>query len=405
MKNWKFNFAIVWLSQFIVLAGFSASSPFFAFYIRELGVSDVNQVALWSGAVNAIGPIVIAITSPLWGLMADRHGRKLMLIRAAFGQAIGFGAMALVGNVYQLFGLRIFQGAVAGTIPAGMALVASFVPTAQLGFALGLMQMAIYAGVSLGPLIGGVIADQLGYRWTFGFTGIVFFLSGLMVLLLVRERFERPKPGSGGGSLASSARMMFRTLPVLAAMATMAGMYLADSTPRPTLPLFVESLGTGAGRVNTSTGLVYGAASLASALSALIMGRAGDRWRPRVILLAGAAGAGLAYLAQGASSSLPMLIAAGFGAGVCVGGVLPTANAALARATPPGQQGAIYGLSHAVNHVGSALGPMLGASLVTVAGLRAPFFAAAAVMAVVAAAVAVISKKEAAQAASPGSLE
>jgi DHA1 family multidrug resistance protein-like MFS transporter len=405
MKNWKFNFALVWLSQFVILAGFAASSPFFAFYIRELGVTDVNQLALWSGAVNSVGPVMIAVMSPLWGLLADRRGRKLMLQRAAFGQALGFGAMAFAGNVYQLFGLRILQGAMAGTIPAGMALVASFVPSAQLGFALGLMQMSTYAGLSLGPLIGGVLADHFGYRWAFGFTGILFFLSGLMILFLVREQFERPKPGSARAGLMASAGTMFRTLPVLAAVVTMAGVYLADATPRPILPLFVEGLQSNAGRVNTSTGLVYGAASLASALSAVLIGRTADGKGRPVILLVGSLGAGLAYLAQGSSSSLTALIAAGFATGLCVGGLLPTANAALARATPREQQGAIYGLSHAINHIGSAIGPMLGAAIATAGGLRAPFMAAASVMVLVAVVVALMTRPRGPASTQPSNLE
>ena len=190
MKSWKANLAATWIAQFLCIAAFSAVFPFFPFYIRELGVTGTHEVELWAGLLSSTSSIAMALASPLWGMLADRRGRKLMVQRAAFGGAIATGCMAFVGNVQQLLVLRVTHGVLAGTVPAFMALVSSFAPAGETAFGLGMMQMAFYSGLLAGPSIGGLIADYFGYHWVFG----------ILVLLVVEDRFvPRPKSEADSG--------------------------------------------------------------------------------------------------------------------------------------------------------------------------------------------------------------
>ena len=378
MENWKINLAASWGAQFLCIVGFTAAFPFTPFFIRELGVSEVDQVALWAGMIASAGSVAMALISPVWGMMADRHGRKLMVERAACGGAIIMTVMAFSASVEQLLVLRILQGLLTGTIPAFVALVASFSPRERIGFSLGLMQMAVYTGLSVGPLIGGVVADQVGYRWAFVATGVFLLVAALLVYFLVEEKFERPsKEAQRSHSLASAVRRITASLPMFGAIVALGGIYLGNSIPQPVLPLFVESLQHAPHLVNTTTGIVYGANALASALSAAFVGHISDRTSYRTVLMACCLGSVLAFLGQAATPNVGWLLVASFATGVFAGGLLPAANAILARLAPRDEQGAIYGISNSVNSGGRAVGPMIGAVLLTISGMRAVFVGAA----------------------------
>ena len=378
MENWKVNLAASWGAQFLCIAGFTAAFPFTPFFVRELGVTEVDQVALWAGIISSAGSVSMALISPVWGMMADRHGRKLMVERAAFGGAIIMTAMAFSASVGQLLVLRILQGLLTGTVPAFVALVASFCPRERIGFSLGLMQMAVYTGLSIGPLIGGVVADQVGYRWTFVATGAFLLVAALLVYFLVQEKFERPsEEAQRSHSLTSAVRRITESLPMFGAIVALGGIYLGNSIPQPVLPLFVESLQHVPHLVNTTTGLVYGVNALASALSAAFVGHISDRTNYRTVLVACCIGSVLAFIGQAATPNVAWLLVASFATGVFAGGLLPAANAIVARLAPRDEQGAIYGISNSVNSGGRALGPMIGATLLTLWGMRSVFVGAA----------------------------
>ncbi len=382
MPNWKITLAAAWVAQFLCIVGFSAVGPFYPFYIRTLGVTDVNQVTLWAGILASTGAVSMALMSPIWGVLADRRGRKIMVVRATFGGALVLGAMAFVQSVQQLFVLRLLQGMLTGTVSAFMTLIATIAPAGEVGFALGMMQMAVFGGASVGPLVGGLVADSLGYRWVFGVTGVLLFAGGLLAALLIHESFAPPKSRRNSG-LLDGVRTIAHTMPVLGAIVALAGMSMSNAVPSPVLPLLVESLQRDPTLVNTATGAVYGANAVGAALAAVVIGRLADRRGAGVLMLACGGGAVLGNLAQALAPSHAVITAGAFLLGFSVGGLMVSANATLARTAPKEQQGAIYGMSNSTGSAGSALGPMLGASVATAWGMRAPFAAAAALMALV----------------------
>ncbi len=375
--RWKSNLAAAAVAQFLCIVGWNASIPFLPLYVRELGVTDLHQVELWSGVLAAAGSAASFLVFPFWGALSDRMGHKWNTIRAALGIAVTFVAMAFVGSVQELFVARVFQGALAGITPAFFALASAFVPLENVGFALGVIQMASSAGGAIGPLVGGAVADLAGYRWAFAVSGMLSAMGAAVVLALVRDRFRRPARPSGPNGVADGARLVAHSLPVLGAILVMASANLADSVARVILPLFVDFLRRDTAGVNAATGLVLSGAALAGAVSALLMGRLTDRFGYSRVLLVCAAGAALSYVSQAAAPNFGVFLVASLAMGLFVGGVVPAANAILARTVRREQQGAVYGLSASANSAGNTLGPMLGASLASAWGLRAPFAVAA----------------------------
>lgn len=154
MESWKVNLISVWFGCFFTGLAISQILPFLPLYVSQLGVSSHEALSMWSGLTFSVTFLVSAIVSPMWGSLADRKGRKLMLLRASLGMAIAILLQAFATNVWQLFILRAIMGLTSGYIPNAMALVASQVPRERSGWALSTLSTAQISGVIGGPLMG-----------------------------------------------------------------------------------------------------------------------------------------------------------------------------------------------------------------------------------------------------------
>lgn len=408
---WRRNLYAIAAAQTLAIVGFSLRVPFLPFYVEDLGATTVGEQALWTGLINAGGAGVMAIAAPVWGVVADRRGRKPMLLRAALAGALTVTLMSLATSPWQLLALRFVEGALTGTVTAATALVAAGTPRERMGYGLGMVQTAVFAGASLGPLVGGLLADQIGYRPTFVAAGAMLAASGLIVLFLVQERFTPPAPtvAAGTGRLAAlratgrstAALVLGRTMLIL--IVTLLVVRLAAMAVQPIMPLFVEELAPDVEDTSSLAGLILGVLGLTSAIAAVYFGRLGDRIGHRRILLGCAAGGGLLYLPMAAAQSPWHLLVLQALFGVAAGGLVPSANALIARHTPAERRGAVFGAAAAAASLGAFVGPLAGAGLAAALGFRATFVATAIVLLAVAAAIATSMRQPAAGARPGGS--
>lgn len=380
MAIWKRNLYVLWAAELLAIAGFSVAFPFLPYYIQELGITELRQVELWSGIIVAAHSIAMAIFSPIWGAVADRYGRKLMIERATFGGAIVLAAMGLVQNVWQLAALRALQGMITGTVAAATTLVASSTPRDRVGYALGMLQMAIWLGSSVGPLIGGVVADTWGYRVVFGVTGGLLFLAGLTVWRFVHEDYQPPgrNPKGTDEGFWHGLKVVLSTPSLMTLFGVRITARLGSSLIVPVLPLFLQSLMPFSSRVASFNGLISGVSSAASAVTAVVLGRASDRIGYRTVLLACMAGMAVLYVPQAWATSPWQLLVLQGAVGLMMGGVLASLSASLANLSPEGRQGAVYGVDASVVSVANGLAPMIGAGVAMGWGLRTPFLLTAA---------------------------
>ena len=276
--SWQRTLWIIFFAQLITAIGFSSIFPFLPLYVESLGASSSLSIEFLAGMVYSGQAITMMITAPFWGALADRYGRKIMVERAMFGGAVIILFMAFVQTAEQLVLLRAIQGLVTGTVAAANALVAAVVPRHRSGYAMGLLQVGTGSGVALGPMLGGLIADAFGYAPTFYVTSCLLLLGGLLVMVGIKEHFapaeeaKRNRP-----SLLSKWKQVLNSTGVLVTF----GMRFLTQMGRmmivPVIPLFVLELMPGSEHVNTFTGLTVGAASVTTTLSAIFLGRLGDR--------------------------------------------------------------------------------------------------------------------------------
>ena len=374
--SWKRTLYIVVFAQVVTSIGFSSFFPFLPLYVADLGAVSRLSVEFLSGLAFSGQAFMMMIASPVWGMIADRYGRKLMVERAMFGGAVVIGLMAFARSAEELVLLRAIQGLITGVVSAHNALVASVVPRERTGYAMGLLQVGLGIGVALGPLIGGLVADLFGYRSAFYVTGALLFVSGIVVWLGIEEDF-RPT------SAASPAKPTFtqkwnRILSAPGVLVTYSLRFISQFGRMmiyPILPFFVQSLMNDPSRVNTFTGLVVGTNSVFVTLSAIYLGRLGDRIGHRLILICCFMGGALAFLPQGFVAAPWQLLVLQALAGATMGGIIPSISALLARYTPQGEEGVVYGLDNSVNAGARALAPILGASVAMWMGLPTTFTA------------------------------
>lgn len=391
MINWRRNLTVAWIAQLVCILGFNSVWAFLPFYLQEMGVSDLDHVKLWTGWITTGGSVSMAIFAPIWGSLADRYGRKIMVVRAALGGTVIMALMAFATTPAQFLILRIIQGTLTGTVSAFTTLVAACTPRGKEGFSLGMMQVAVYSGSSAGPLMGGFLADAFGYRTTFLVSSVILLIGGLLTVLLFQESFV---PATRKRvSVWQSTKEMTRDSNILSMVIVILALYTTGSIVSPILPIFVQSLTSDQARLATITGSITGVTALVSAVSAAIAGRLADRIGHERILVAACVGAAIAYLPMTLVQTPMQLLALNVLVGVFIGGLMPTTNALIALRVPREKQGATYGLMASSGAAGRAIGPMIGSGIAVGLGNRALFPVATAMYGVLSVAMALQFRK------------
>ncbi|MGM0492639.1 MAG: MFS transporter [Armatimonadota bacterium] len=367
--HWKRTVWTVWLAHLLAAAGFSFVMPFLPFFVRELGVTDEGLVATWAGVAMFAAGISLTIFQPIWGALADRYGRKLMLQRAMFGGAVMIALMGLSQTVWQLVIFRFIQGALTGTGAACNTLVASVTPRKHLGFSMGLLQTAIIVGNALGPWLGGIAADSWGYRVPFYICGALWAVAGFVVLFGARENFVPPSQCANGNH---GLRQVFGTGGMTALLAAFFLSAFAVTFVAPIFPLFVEAVADTA-RAATVTGQIMGVGGLAAGIACIVVGRLADRLGHRRVLILSSAGSAIFGGLHAIVQTVAQLFGLRIGWGLVSGGARPAMSAMIGAHVSSDTYGRAFGITTSAMCLGFALGPLAGGVMASAMGLRWPF--------------------------------
>ncbi|MHB9034917.1 MAG: MFS transporter, partial [Anaerolineae bacterium] len=246
MPRWKRNLVILCAAQFATMIGFSTYGSFIPYYLQEIGVSSYEQALAWTAAFNSGAAIAMMIASPIWGSLADRYGRKMMLVRATAAGVVLAGLMGLVTSPMQLIVIRIFQGALCGTMGAAMTLVATETPENNLATGLGTLQTTQYIGMAIGPMIGGLLADATSYRSVFPLASGIMALALAGIIFGVREsKNEHPVQVKRQHINLRNMRGTITSTVILLIIA-LGSTSFAMSVLSPIIPLYIQDLVTDA---------------------------------------------------------------------------------------------------------------------------------------------------------------
>jgi DHA1 family multidrug resistance protein-like MFS transporter len=369
--RWRLSLWSMVAVQFIMSISFSIVGPIMPLYLPELGVVSPAAVNMWAGVLTSATSCVAIFTSPLWGGLADRYGRKLMVLRSTLGIAVFTFLMGIAQGPWQMLGLRAGMGALAGFSSASVVMVASSVPENRMGYSLGWMSTGQLVGSLVGPLIGGGIADLTGsYRLPFFFAGVICFAGFLVTLLCVPERFTPPDPGKTKPSLASGFRLVISSGGLMAVIMVMMMGQFSTQAVLPVVTLYVREILGPRPDIATLGGVAFSATGLAGVLAVPFLGRRSDRIGYRATLLLCLSGAALFTLPMALPLGYSAFVAERFGLGLFVGAVLPVSNAMVGRLTAPAQRGMAYGVISSAYFIGNTAGPLAGGAIAATIGIN-----------------------------------
>lgn len=363
---WKKNLFILSIAVFIAGIAFSEIMPFLPLYVASLGDFSHQELNFWSGFIYAGMYIVSAIISPWWGKLADKKGRKLMILRASFGMAIAIGAMGLVTNVYQLFALRCLQGLFAGFVSNSNALIATQTPKEKAGQAMGTMASSVTAGTLLGPLVGGFWASIFSYRITFFITGILLFTTFIMSFLWVKEDNFVAKNTAKLDKTKDVIKQFNSPILIFGLLITTMIIQAANNSINPIVSLFVKQLLHNHGNVVLISEIIAALPGIATFAVASKFGALGDKIGTHKIIIAGFIAASLFFFATAFVQNTIELGILRFLVGFSDACLFPQVQTMLTKNSPAAITGRVFSWNQSAMYLGNIIGPLIGT---TVSGL------------------------------------
>jgi MFS transporter, DHA1 family, multidrug resistance protein len=276
--------------------------------------------------------------------------------------------MGLVGAAWQLLVLRFINGIFSGFISMSVSLLASVTPDEHAGRALGILQTGTVAGVLIGPLIGGFLAETIGYRNVFFLTGALLLVASAVVMLFVQEKVTpRPERQKQKSSSLSYMKPLFPVF--VASMTTQIGMM----TIEPIITIYAKTLWHG-GHLAFVAGLVVATTGIANLIGSPFLGQLGDKFGQRKILVTALIMAALAFLPQALAGGLGWLLVGRFLLGLFIGGMIPSLNVLVKKLAPKEILATAFGFNSSALFLGNLIGPLLGGEVAAVYGIRSVFY-------------------------------
>ncbi|CCQ92381.1 Major facilitator superfamily MFS_1 [[Clostridium] ultunense Esp] len=381
MEIWKRNLIVLWVANFFVLGAMQQIMPFLPLFLqKDLGVSAEGNLHLWTGIIFGANFLTAFLFSPIWGNLADKIGRRVMILRSGLGMALITGAMGFVTSPEQLLILRLLNGMISGFIPASIALVSTNTPRERVGFALGVLQSGGVAGTILGPALGGLLADFIGFRNIFYVTGTSLFIGTLLVLFFVKEVNKPVRGKHQGEGFVKDFKKIMETKPLPALFGT--GMLIQFSiiSTMPIMAIYAENLLGHPQYVAFFAGLVIAATGVANMFASPFLGRLGDKVGSQHVLFYSLVAAVLFTLPHAFVTSIWQLILFRFLFGLSVGGLMPSVNALIRHFSPEGMESRTFGYANSATFIGNMAGPILGGWVADQFGAASVFIMATVVL-------------------------
>ena len=344
--------------------------PVVPLFARSLGAGPLEV-----GIINAAFLLMSGLLSFPLGILSDRWGRKL-LITSGLVISMGTSFLLCVSTTpWQLVGVYLLFGTGLAAIgPTLMSYVADFSPATHLGRSYGWYTTAIYSGMSLGPALGGFVAQWLGFRPLFLIAGIfIFFLIWVVVLFLpgnashLSERPRNPQP-------SRLNRDLFRNRPLLGCWLLTLGGCFGQGMFVTFSPLLTHDYGLSMGEI----GLVFTVQAVFNALSRLPFGRLSDRVRSRGKLAAmGFITFGLCLALFGFCRNLLQFILTAAALGVTMGLAFTPLGALIAEVAPPEARGLAMGGYNTSIYLGMMLSSAFMGGAIGVLGYEISFLLSA----------------------------
>ncbi|MEX5684390.1 MULTISPECIES: MFS transporter [Pseudomonas] len=380
LPYWRRNLTVCVFGSFTTLVSLSMLLPFLPLYVQQLGVTHQADVVQWSAVAFGATFFGTAITAPMWGRLADRYGRKPMLVRAAIGMAIVMSMIGLARTVTDLVVLRLIAGLIGGYASASIVMIGSQVPREKAGWALGVLSTGALSGNLIGPLVGGFLPELVGIRGTFFVGGGMIALAALTTVLFIREDFDRV---SDGRRRINRTRPEGATSnwPIIGALLMTAMMVLlANMSIEPIITVYIGHLGVAFDDQARMAGVVMACSALGSILTAARLGALADRIGSWNVIVGCLVLTGIVMVPQAFVTQWWQLAVLRGVMGMTLAGLLPAIARLIRHSVEEHNTGKVLGYLQSAQFSGQVIGPLIGGQIGAHVGLNAVFLVTGALL-------------------------
>ncbi|MEI6665622.1 MAG: MFS transporter, partial [Chloroflexota bacterium] len=342
--------------------------PFLPLYVRELGATSDANALFWVAIANFGLGIGRLVGGPLWGILADRFGRKLMLVRALFFASLTMLIAGLAQTPWHVSIAFVSQGLLSGFIPAAVALTSVSVHDSRMSRSLSLVTGAQYLGNTVGPAVGAYVAISFGYRGAIFVGALLPIVAALLVQLFVpKDRVALRARGEARG-IAPSGPPLWRTLQpqFYIAIFVYFVLFALDQLIRLVTPIALQGI-EGRRDVAGVVGLAFTCAGIAAVAGVLLIGqRYVVPGRLRATLILGTLLSAVMYVLLAAADRTAMYIAAFAIIALLQATMVPASNALIAANVPRERRGTGFGIAGSAQAIAFLCGPMAAVGFVAV---------------------------------------
>ncbi len=365
-------FTTLFFCVFASVTGVGLVVPLLPVYARDLGASGF-MVGMIFGSFSISRTFLL----PYFGKLSDIRGRKPFIASGLFLYALVSVAFMASEGVYELVFIRFLQGiASAMILPVVQAYVGEMAPKGREGYVMGMFNISMYASLSLGPLLGGVVEDRLGLNTAFAAMGVLSLVAFAMSVLFLPPAAQEPRPDKGTQPLGF--RILLRNGIILGAAVLRMAYTFCIGAIWGFLPVFADNE---FGLSSSSIGFLIMLGVLTSGFLQPPVGKLSDRWDKRAMIFAGglilAASVFSFQYAQGFWWFFWSNIAVGIGGGILVPPLTALCVIEGAREKSMGSVMAILTVGHSL---GMMVGALVSGILMDLFSLRAAFVAGAVVV-------------------------
>jgi DHA1 family multidrug resistance protein-like MFS transporter len=371
---WQRNLAVCVFGSFTTLVSLSMLLPFLPLYVEQLGVRSPAAVVQWSGVAFGATFFGTAITAPLWGRLANRYGRKPMLVRAAVGMAVVMSLIGVAHNVIDLVVLRLVAGLIGGYASASIVMIGTQAPRERAGWALGVLSTGALAGNLIGPLVGGFLPGWVGIRGTFFVGGAMIAVAAVATMLLVREDFDHAVDAKRRLAAQASSRVNTNRVVIPALLVTAMMVLLANMSIEPIITVYIGQLGVPHDHLSRVAGIVMAASALGSVLTASRLGALADRVGGWNVIVGCLVATALVMLPQAFVTHWWQLALLRGVMGMTIAGLLPSIAKLVRQSVDESQSGTTLGYLQSAQFSGQVVGPLIGGQIGAHIGLQPVFF-------------------------------
>ncbi|MCX5906007.1 MAG: MFS transporter [Deltaproteobacteria bacterium] len=357
----------LFIVNFLVCLGLGIVDPFFPVYATTHGATGFHLAILFSGYAAAK-----ALFSPLMGWLSDQRGRRNLLIAGLFSYALISLGYLFFPDPFSLILLRFLQGMAAALVrPLSLAIVGDIAPARREGTVMGAFDISFYAAFAIGPIVGGIIKDAVG------FSGIFLSLFCLALLAMAALMLFMKGPGQLDGKERTTGRMDIRSFKKSKMLVALCGFIFTRTFGivlfSMFLPIFMhEELKL----KGVEIGVIMGAATIVTALLLGPMGYLSDRVRKDRLVVIGGAGAALLTCCLPLAGTFHQLLVLSVGIGIASVLSLPASTALLVEEGNRLGMGMTMGVFNGAMNLGAVLAPLIAGAAFGLVGIKALFYGA-----------------------------